>query len=166
MRSQSGRMREMVATLNDVIEQTYYFEQKVFEWTKKVKDNKAKINKAMGRKESIIVVVDDSTEFKATKNVTTNIDFFPDKLKTTLSKELYDKVIDKTVVINDLENLVKMLKSYGVPPKEFKNFISVSTKVNVDNVDNIIEMGEINIEDIQGCYSASFEGDIKVFKTK
>lgn len=156
----------MIEELNDIIEQTYYFEQKLYEWGKKVEKNKGIISKSMGKKDKVDVVVDEKTQFKAVKKITTNIDFFPDKLKTTLSKETYDKIIKKTVTVDDLNKLVVMLKSYGVPSKEFKKFITVASEIDVEEVDNLIEMGEINIEDIQGCYKVEFEEDIKVYKTK
>jgi hypothetical protein len=166
MRSNSEKLKEMIAALNDIIEQTYYFEQKVFEWSQKVKANKDKINKAMGKKEKVDVLVDENTSFKATKNVKTHIDFFPEKLKGNLEKDVYEKIIKKTVTVNDLDGLIILLKGYGVPPKKFKDFITVKAEVSVDKVDNLIEMGDLNIDDIQGCFKVEYEEEIKVFKTK
>jgi hypothetical protein len=166
MRSQSTRLKEMVASLNDVIEQTYYFEQKVYEWSNKVKNNKNLINKSMGRNDKVDVVIDDQASFRATKVIKTHIDFFPDKLKESLSKELFERVNDKIVTVQNLDGLIKMLKEYGVPPKRFKDFITVKNEVSVEKIDNLIEMGEINIDNIQGCYKVEFEEDIKVTKTK
>jgi hypothetical protein len=166
MKSSSPKLRNMIASLNDIIEQTYYFEQKVFEWGNKVKANKEAICKAMGKKEKIDVVVDENTEFRATKSVQTDIEFFPDKLKESLPKEKYNKVIDKSITISDLDSLILMLKEYGVPAKKFKEYINVDSKVNVGKVDNLIEMGEIEIDEIQGCYKVEFSEQIKVSKTK
>lgn len=166
MRSNSKKLGEMVASFNDIVEQTYYYEQKVYEWSKKVEKNKEAINKNLGRKNKAEVNVDDKTSFKVVKNVQTHIDFFPEKLKAALIKEKFEKVVNKTVLINDLDGLVKMLKDYGVPPKKFKEFITVKTEVDVEKIDNLIEMGEMEIEDINGCYKVEFDEDIRVIKTK
>lgn len=166
MRSHSNKFKEMVASFNDIVEQTYYFEQKVFEWSNKVKSNKEKINKSMGKKDKVDVVVDDQTSFKAVKNVQTHIDFFPDKLKETLDKKVYEQIVDKTIIVKNVDGLIKMLKEYGVPPKRFKDFITTEAKINVEKIDNLIEMGDIQIDNIQGCYKVEFEEDIKVIKTK
>lgn len=166
MRSNSGKLKELVASFGDIVEQTYYFEQKLFEWGNKVKANKEKINKAMGKREKVEVTVDETTAFRAVKEVKTHIDFFPEKLKTSLNKDQFNSIVNKTVIINDLDNMVNMLKGYGVPPKKFKEFITINTEVSVEKVDNLIEIGELEIDDIQGCFKVDYEEQIKVFKTK
>lgn len=166
MRSNSDKLKRAIAELNDVVEQTYYFEQKVFEWTNKVKANKERIKRAMGKRDKFDVIPDDKNSFRAFKKVHTHIEFFPDKLKVSLEKEKYDKIVNKTVTVNDLDGLVKMLKDYGVPPKKFKEFINVQSAVSVEKVDNLVEMGDLNIDDIQGCFKVDYEEEIRVVKTK
>jgi hypothetical protein len=166
MRSNSEKLKDMVAGFNDIVEQTYYFEQKLFEWGNKVKANKEKINKAMGKRDKVDVIVDEDTAFKAIKQVQTSIDFFPEKLKTSLSKEKFNSIAIKTVVVNDLDAMVAMLKDYGVPAKEFKRFITVNTEISVEKVDNLVEMGELEIDELQGCFKVEYEEQIKVIKTK
>lgn len=166
MRSNSGKLKELIANLNDIIEQTYYFEQKLFEWGNKVKTNKAQISKAMGSNKKLDVIVDDNTAFKAVKTINTHVDFIPEKLKESLSKETFAKVTNKKVIVKDVDSLISMLKTYGVPPKKFKEFIAVKHEVSIEKIDNLIEMGEIDIDQIQGCYKVDFEENIKVTKTK
>lgn len=158
----------MVANLNDIIEQTYYFEQKVFEWKSKIDENKKRIGKALGRRNRVEIKVDDQTEFCASKEVKTNISFIPDKLRDNLDKEIYKKVVQKTVMVkeNDLKNLIAMLRTYGVPSKEFKQYLTVKEEIDIEKVDHLIEIEEINIEDIQGCYTVEYDEEVKVKKTK
>lgn len=156
----------MVANLNDIIEQTFYYEQKVFEWKNKVEENKKRIGKALGRKNQVVVKIDEQCEFVATKDIKTNISFIPDKLKNSLEGDIYKQTVNKTITIKELNNLISMLKSYGVPPKEFKKFLIVKEEVDIEKVDHLIEVGEVNIEDIQGCYTVEYEEEIKVRKTK
>lgn len=75
------------------------------------------------------------------------------KLKKRLDKKILEKIIDKTYTINDFEGLVKYLKSCGVDPKIFKRYIDVEEKVINDQVDLLSDIGDINLEDVSGCYS-------------
>ncbi len=75
------------------------------------------------------------------------------KLKKKLDKEIIDKIIDKTYTINDMEGLIKYLKKCGVDPKIFKRFIDVEEKVVDSQVDLLSDIGEIDQEDVAGCYS-------------
>jgi hypothetical protein len=166
IKSNSAKLKEMVAALNDIIEQTYHLEQTRFKIDNQIRGNKDKIIRAMGRSEKVDVVIDDSAAFRATKTTNTNIEFFPDKLKEILPKDVYKRVINKTVKINDVEGVIKFLKGYGVPAREFKNFISTDEAVSIEKIDNLIEIGEITIDSIQGCYKVDYEDILKVSKTK
>lgn len=159
-------LENAITTINDIVEQTYYFEQKVYEMNQKVNKNKSAISKALGRKNRLDIKVDDQTEFSAIKETKVNIEFFPDKLKATLDKEMYEKVIDKHVGIRNLEGLISMLKEYGVPPKRFKDYLEVKHEVSNEKIDHQIEMGNIDIENIAGCYKVDFDEEIRVKKTK
>lgn len=152
--------------LNDIIEQTYYFEQKVAEFQKKIEANKAKISQELGRKNRFEAKVDENTQFVVTKNVKTNLEFFEDQVQAKFDKKTYNKVINKTVVVENLSGLIKWLKRYGADPKEFKSYIKTIKEVDPHKIDQLIEIEEIKIEDLQGCYKVEFAEEIKVRKTK
>lgn len=160
------KLSQKIDELNGIVEQTYHFEQKVYELTKKIEANKAKISKEIGRKNRYEARVDDQTMFIVAKNVKTNIEFFEDQLQAKLDKKLYDQIVSKTVVIENLPGLVKFLKRYGVDPKEFKTYLKTIKEVDVNEVDQLIEIGELEIDQLQGCYKVDFEEDIKVKKSK
>lgn len=155
-----------VVSLNDIIEQTYYLEQKVYELNKKIEANKVTIKKRFKDKTSLVARVDEDLEFTAVKNTNVKLEFYIDQLQKTLTKEQFNKVIEKTVVVDDLDGLIKTLKWYGVPPKEFKTYISTIKKVDEGRLDSLIEIGEIEAADLQGCYKAEFSEEIKIKKTK
>lgn len=161
-----NKAAEEIATLNDIIEQTFYLEQKIHEWKQKVESNKKYISKALGRKNSLDARIDENTSFNVQKKIDTKLHFFYEQLQKTLDKKTYNKVINKTVTIDDVNALIKTLKWYGVPPKEFKTYITVHHEVDIEKVDSLIEIGEISIDEIQGCYSVEFNEDIRVRKTK
>lgn len=156
----------MVEGFNDIVEQTFYFEQKVYEWSKKVRDNKILISKSMGRKNRLDVRIDNDLSFGVIKEKDTKIDFYSDQLKQNLDKKRYSEVVNKVLTIDDLSGLIKMLKKYGVPPKEFKKFISSEDYVDLEKIERLIEIGELEIKDLQGCYKAEFNEEIKIRKNK
>jgi hypothetical protein len=163
---QATKLKEMVSEINDIVEQTYYLEQKIYEWSQTVKANKEKISKSMGRNTRLNVRVDKQTEFSVSKKVDTELEFFSDSLSQKLDKKVFNRVTNKTMTIENINGLVKFLKSYGVDPKEFKNFIKTSREVDVAEVERLIDLGEIQIEDLQGCFKAEFSEEIKVRKSK
>lgn len=95
------------------------------------------------------------------------ITWFLDKLKKRLDKETYNKVVDKTYTINDMQGLIKYLKSCGVDPKKFKKFIDVEEQVNESRIDNMFNIGEIEKADVSGCYDVKLgEPYIRITETK
>jgi predicted DsbA family dithiol-disulfide isomerase len=166
IKSHSAKFKELVSNLNDTIEQTYHLEQTKFKIDNQIRSNKNKIIKAMGSNTKLDVIIDNDAAFRATKTTNTHIEFFPDKLKENLPKNIYKKIINKTVKIKDVDGLIKFLKGYGVPAKDFKSFIETDEIINADKIDNLIEMEELEINSLQGCYKVDFEDILKVTKTK
>jgi hypothetical protein len=166
MSQQATKLKEMVNDLNDIIEQTYYLEQKIYEWSQTVEKNKEKISKSMGRNTKMSARVDEQTLFSVSKKIDTSIEFFSDALSQKLDKKMFNRVTNKTMTIENINGLVKMLKSYGVDPKEFKNYIKTTRHVDIEEVERLIDLGEIQIEDLQGCFKAEFSEEIKVRKSK
>lgn len=160
------RLGEMVVELNDIIEQTFYLEQKVYEWNQKVEGNKKRILKSLGKRSRLDVKVDEDLSFIVSKSVQPLIEFYKDQLSQNLDKPLYKKAVKKTHVVNDINGLIKMLKEYEVNPKEFKKFISTEEQVNKEAIEEMIEMGDLQIEDLHGCYKAEFNESIHIKRIK
>lgn len=78
--------------------------------------------------------------------------WFVDKLKEKLSKNVYKQVVEKTYTVNDMDGLIKYLKTCGVDPKKFKKFIDVEETVDETKINNMYEKGEIKKQDVSGCY--------------
>ena len=83
---------------------------------------------------------------------TKKVTWLLDKLKQRLGKETYNDVVDKTYTINDMQGLVRYLKSCGVDPKTFKKFIDVDETLNETKLNTYYETGALKKEDIEGCY--------------
>lgn len=74
------------------------------------------------------------------------------KLSKKLDKELFNEVIKKKYTINNMDDLITYLKSCGVNPKKFKKFIDVEESVDNKKIDELGELGKINMEQLSGCY--------------
>lgn len=89
---------------------------------------------------------------KVNKVVRKTIKWDVDKLKKKLPIELLAEIIEREYHIVDMPGLVKYLKSCGVNPKKFKQYISVEEKVNQQAINELSEIGDITAQDIEGCY--------------
>lgn len=91
---------------------------------------------------------------KVTKVQKTKVDFDVDKLERCLGS--YKKnVILKQYEITDFESLVKYLKSCGVDPKVFKEFIEVRKSIDEKALDSLVDKEVITLDDLKGSYKVS-----------
>lgn len=75
-----------------------------------------------------------------------------EKLEKKLDKELLNEIIEKQYIVNNMEGLIKYLKSCGVNSKQFKKFITVEKKVNQTKFNQLSELGDVSLDDVKGCY--------------
>ena len=89
----------------------------------------------------------------------TSIVWDTDKLEQVLDKEVSKQVIEKTYEITDFVGLVAYLKTCGVSPKKFKEFVAVHKSVNEQSMDQLEAIGEIDRNAIEGCYTRKTKSD-------
>ena len=92
------------------------------------------------------------TKVIVTRVRTKKVFWFIEKLKEKLDKKTYNEIVDKTYTINDIEGLIKYLKSCGVDAKKFKKFIEVNEEVDETKLNNLYDRGEIKKKQIEDCY--------------
>lgn len=89
------------------------------------------------------------------------------KLEQQIKKKTLSKFVQKTCIISDYEGLVKYLKSCGVDPIKFKSFLSVEQSIDLKKLDDMLEIGEVKREDIEGCYTVELGNPyIKIVENK
>ena len=96
------------------------------------------------------------TKVIVTRIRTKKVFWLVEKLKEKLDKKTYNKIVDKTYTINDMEGLIKYLKSCGVDAKKFKKFIEVNEEVDGTELNNLYDRGEIKKKQIEDCYEVKF----------
>lgn len=96
-----------------------------------------------------------SNDIRVSKVERVSVSFDADKVEKALPRNIQEKVINKKYEINDLYGLVNYLKSCGVSPKLFKSFLDITKTVNVEELERLIELGEVNESDLDGCFSVT-----------
>jgi hypothetical protein len=98
---------------------------------------------------------DDSDSFwKLTRSTPVKVDFDVDALQKKLDKKLFSQVVSTTVTVDDLHGMIAYLKQFGVDPKVFKSFITVSKDVDKAALDQLEALGKIDKEDLVGTFEA------------
>lgn len=97
---------------------------------------------------------------KISERVTINYDV--DELKKALDSEIFNEVTHKRYEINDIDGLIKLLKSAGIKASEFKQFINPVITVDKEAVKRLYNQGDITMKDIKGCYSAKISKSVKI----
>lgn len=92
-------------------------------------------------------------KLNVTRVRTKKVTWLLDKLKQKVGKGIYSEVVDKTYTVNDMQGLIKYLKSCGVNPKKFKRFIDVAEELDETKLDTYYETGALKTKDIEGCYT-------------
>ena len=91
-------------------------------------------------------------KLRVTNVRTKKVTWMLDKLKQKLGKDVYKDVVRKTYTVNDMQGLIKYLKTCGADAKKFKKFIEVTEELDETKLDTYYETGALKKEDIAGCY--------------
>lgn len=106
---------------------------------------------------SVTVDSDDviSSTIKVSKVERSSVSFNADRVEKALGKNLASKVVNKRYEINDVHGLIAYLKTCGVDPKIFKSFLNVTKTVNVKELERLSELGEVDEDDLDGCFTVT-----------
>lgn len=92
-------------------------------------------------------------KLNVTRVRTKKVTWLMDKLKQKVGKDIYSEVVNKTYTVNDMQGLIRYLKTCGVDPKKFKRFIDVTEELDETKLDTYYETGALKTKDIEGCYT-------------
>ena len=92
-------------------------------------------------------------KLNVTRVRTKKVTWLLDKLKQKVGNDIYSEVVNKTYTVNDMQGLIRYLKTCGVDPKKFKRFIDVTEELDETKLDTYYETGALKTKDIEGCYT-------------
>ena len=81
--------------------------------------------------------------------------FDVNKLESVLAKEQANDVIIKRYEIINMPGLINYLKKFGIDPTEFKSFINTTKEVNQQALNQMEELGKIQVQDLKGTFTAT-----------
>lgn len=89
------------------------------------------------------------------KTMVWDVDKLIDRIKSTNKNpdELLEQIIETKIFISDVSGFKRLLKEKGIKYKDIQPFLSVDKKVIGKKVNELSELGEITMEDIDGCYT-------------
>lgn len=156
-----------MANVKQLIRDVYRLEEQIAGLKSILQASKAKIQDYFDKHDIKELEVEpenmaDGTTLVAKKTERVIIDYFVDKLKESLDKEVFNEVVHKNYHITDINGLIALLKKTGIKPDEFKQFIDVTTTVNKDALKQLYAVGDITKEDLKGCYSAKIVKSISI----
>ena len=106
-------------------------------------------------------------KLNVTRVRTKKVTWLLDKLKQKVGKDIYSEVVNKTYTVNDMQGLIRYLKTCGVDPKKFKRFIDVTEELDETKLDTYYETGALKTKDIEGCYTVKMgEPHIRITELK
>lgn len=100
---------------------------------------------------------DDCTVYVAER---TNIEYDIDKLKKRLQPHILKQFIVTQREITDWKEFCRVMKKYGIGYVELKDAISKKEVVDQKELTKLYERGDISLDDIKGCYTASVKKSI------
>lgn len=93
--------------------------------------------------------------FRSTRTIPTQIIWDTKALKKKLPKEIVADVIRRDRQLVNLPGLIEYMRILGGDPKTFWSFFNTREYVDQDELDQLVDIGEIDSEGITGCYSVS-----------
>ena len=149
-KKQKAKISKLISDL-DSLNESFKAEKELYEAKKQTLQSEIKDYTDKNNWDKINVDIG-NFNYQATPVINKKITWDLDKLSEKLDKEILNEITDKEYSINDFNGLVKYLKSCGVDPKKFKKFVDVKKTVNNKKIDELGQLGDIDIESLSGCY--------------
>lgn len=93
--------------------------------------------------------------FRSTRTIPTQINWDTKALKKKLPKDIVSDVVRRDRQLVNLPGLVEYMRILGGDPKKFWSYFTTHEYVDQDEIDQLVDIGEIDQEDLTGCYSVS-----------
>lgn len=160
--------------IEQLIRETYNLAEQAAELTNKYNANRKKIQEHFDEKQIKKLIVNDlpdsvgdnGASLTVTKIETVTIDYFVDKLQESLSKDIFNEIVNKYYSIKNINGLIELLRKANIKPSEFKEFIDVKITPNKEAINQLYSVGDITKNQLKGCYSAKITKSIRIQKGK
>lgn len=139
---------KIIKQLCDFLEARKSFEDHKKKFEKQKEDFCNFLDKTMvGKTETVDFV---EKQVTVTKVTPTDIIWNADALLNS-GLDIEEAVI-KTATIKDLDSFISYMKELGASPKKVKQMLIITKSVDDKYLNNLEAIGEISLEDLEGCY--------------
>ena len=90
----------------------------------------------------------------------------PEALRSTLTKDQFNEVVQKTYIITDIDKMVTLLKNAGVKPSDFKSLIHVEETPIKAAIQQLFSVGDITVDQLKGTYTATISQSVAINSKK
>ena len=109
----------------------------------------------------------EAARLKVVRVMSKKIEYKIDRLERKIDRKVIDKFVERSYKIKDWKSVVRLLKKYNVPAKEFISLVEVNKTVNESKLEQLEATGEINYDMIDGCFVVNFlKSYIRIFCSK
>lgn len=148
-----GKKISVNDTMNDIV----YLKNQIAGLTMLLDQKKSIMAKYFDKTGNRTVSNDDCTVYVAER---TNIEYDIDKLKKKLPPKILKKVVVVQRDICDWDEFRRVMKKHGVEFLELKCALNKKEVVDQKEITSLYERGEISLDDIKGCYTATVKKSI------
>jgi hypothetical protein len=157
--------------VKELIKQTYEDAKQINALKKQYEENRKKIEQFFDDKkiDELSVKYDGSlgnTQIIVRKIEQARINYFADKLKKKLDKEIFNEISTKQYEITDIKGLMKLLKNAGVSFKDFSKYVSITDVIDKNKIIELYDVGDITGKDLKGCFDATISKSIRITEKK
>lgn len=85
--------------------------------------------------------------------------FDPNKVKKAIGEEFAKEVLEREVIISDMDGMKELLKAHGVKAHEFKQLVEVRESINNKALDDLTECGWVETKSLKGTYTTEDIGE-------
>lgn len=83
------------------------------------------------------------------------VEYDVDAICNRLEKSVTEQFIDRTVEIQDMKGLGRVLKKAGLSFSDIRPFLFIDKKVNEAKLSKLYDREVISLDDLKGCYSST-----------
>lgn len=153
---------------HNLILETLELEEEVGRLLIKIDENKKSIQKYFDENDikqlevPVSETADKETKVVCKKFERATIKYDVEKLRERLDSEIFLEVTNRSYLIKDIDEMIKLLKTAGVKAKDFKALVEPKITANGQAIKRLYEAGEITMKQLKGAYTATISKTIKI----
>lgn len=141
------------------------FKQAEAEFNRYKKEFYGNVRKFMERKGNKSFVFRDGSnrKFSVSDVRPTKVTFDASKVRKALSEDVCEAVIVRDVRVEDMDGFLQYMEQIGADMPLVESFMQVQETVDQEELNDMVETGKVNMEDLEGCYELKVsDGYIKI----